>query len=561
MVGALGWILSARLLVEPIQPYGWSGAEYLEHLDRLRAVMAWRTIGPGHPLELIRAVDPGFPPGLHLVGGPFGAIFGHSAETVAWSGLLWLVPLGLAVGSVVVSLDPWSGPPRQAWVTRLAGITAAVLLPAVHAASTRYHYDLPLAALIWCAVAVQLRYQDERPLAGGAVAGLLLFAAGLVKWAALPLGAPALAACWLAPHRVVQTGAVRRRTSRRAAALGTAALVSGLLLAGFLSISSHSFSMMAGSTFGAADDATSVVIFDDGVVAGLRATVERVVEGLPPHPGRRLVDYGFHVVTAMLSPLLTVALVVCGVAWLGSGAPGLLMMTAAMAGQLAFLVLGVPPMDERFLLPALPWAAVLAVLGWRGFHSRSRTGAGAVLAGLALLIAWDVHHGEEGGWNQLVHVRESTTEFPHTQARGISLESSFNQLGWARRDEPGVDRRAQREEVWRTALACEPRDLLVDGTVIDARGTAIWWAYREQLATIEGIADPPHAVPLRGPDAMRVDPNWALVVTGRGALPAVAVLDGAWEVAARIPEPGGSDEVRLWRRVGRPLCTQAGGGD
>ena len=550
------------MLAEPIQQYGAGGAEYLEHLDRLRAVLAWRSIGPGHPLEFLRAIDPGFPPGLHLFGGPFGAIFGHSAQTVAWSGLLWLLPLALAVGSVVVSLDPWSGPPGQARVTRLAGMTAAVLIPAVHAASTRYHYDLPLSALVWCAAAVLLRLQDVRPVTGGAVAGLLLFGAGLVKWSALPLGAFLLAACWLAPHRVTRTGAVRLAVGRRLGALATAALVSGLLVLGFLSISSHSLSMMAGDTFGAAHSTpgAGALTFDDGLVAGAQEILGRVGDAVPPHPGERALDYGLHVVTSMLSPLLTVGLVVCAVAWLGSGAPGLLMAGAAVSAQLAFLVLAIPPMDERFLLPAIPWAAVVAVLGWRGFERRSRVGAGVVLVGIALFVAWDVHHGQPRLWNTLLHVRESTTEFPHTQARGISLESSFHQLGWARRDERSNGRLQQKEQAWDAVVACGPRDLLVDDAAIDARGTAIWWAYRRELALVHGAARPPRITRLRGPEALRVDPEHALVLTGPTELPRIRALDGRWEIAARIREPGGSDEVRLWRRVGSGLCGGSGAG-
>lgn len=555
-LAVLAGIVGARMLAEPIQPYGEHGAEYLEHLDRLRVVRAWWEIGLGAPGDLVRAWDQGFPFGLHLVGAPFGAVFGHSAKTVAWSGLLWLIPLALAVGSVVVSLDPWSGPAAEARVTRLAGIVGVLLLPAVHAAATRYHYDLPLTALIWVAAAVQLRWQDERPFRAGVAAGLLLFGAGLIKWGALPLGVPLLAACWLAPPRVTSKGTVRPRGNRRLVALVMAGLASGALLLGFLAVSDQSFSMMASGTFGEIGGAAEPepLRFDEGLSVGIADAISRVGEALPGSPGDRLVAYLVHVVIGMLSPLLSVALLVCFVAWIGAGGPGMLMAAVALAGQLGFLVLGVPPMDERFLLPSLPWAAVIAVLGWRGFARGSRGRAAVVLVALALFVAHDLHHGDDPPWAFHKVWRETDTEFPHAQGRGIMLSSSFNQLGWSRRDDTLPARTAEREAVWQAVVDCGARDVLVAPGVITDKGTSIWWEYRRVLAFVEEGGEPPIPVALADPDTARVDLAWTVVVTNRGPLPEAPALTGQWEIAARVPEPGGSSETLIWRRAGRPLC-------
>lgn len=548
-------ILYARLLAAPLSPYGEEGAEYLEHSDRLATVLAWRR-GLGEPLELLRAVDHAFPPGIHAVGAPFGAMFGHEAEVVSLVAPLFLLLLALGTGLVAGSFDPGGAEPARYRGTVAAGWIAGLLLPAAHAAATRYHYDLPMAALLWAALAAQVTLQDRRPLLGGLLSGGLLAAAAFTKWSALPLGVPLLTAGLLAPrHRARLAAAVpwRHRLLGFAATGG----VSAALVAGWLSVSMRSLLAMAGTFEGTDAESSAWPGFDGGVLDGALAILGAVGDAVPGQPGERLLTYGAHVVTAMVSPIGALYLLVIGALWLRAGARGGLFALVAVGGQVAFQVLGTPPMDERFLLAALPVAAVVTALVCRRRRGGPRLGQLGVALGL--LLAVDVHLAPEAPWNRPWILLRNDTEMPFTTARGISLASSFGQRGWVRRDEQRPPRRAQREQVWRALAACEPLTVAFGARVIGATGDAIWWQYRRRLAAVRGEHEP-RTVAEGNPDLQQVDPRWALVVTGESGVGLLEDLGGRWEAVERLPEPGGSSEVTLWRRVGSRVCADASDG-
>ena len=478
----------------------------------------------------------------------------HDAVSVTWTAPLWLLLLAAAVGSVVGSLDPKGARPDERRGAFVFGACATLLLPAAHAAALRYHYDLPMTALLWSAVALQLRFQDERPGLAGSVAGALLAFAAVVKWSALPLGVPLIFGAAIAPRR--RTSFARSRPLRyRVYTVAAAGLVSALLVAGFLAVSMESILSMAG-TFDEPGGAGSFLWsrFKGGVGEGLETIVSSVGAAVPAQPLDRLITYLVHVGTAMLSPVGVLLLGAACLPWLATGASGLSMAVVAVTLQLAFLVLGTPPMDERFLLPALPFAAVAAAGGLRAVEGRGRVGfLGVMLVG-ALFIAWDFHHGPEGWWNRPRMVRVSDTEMPHSQGRGFMLAGSFGARGWARRDEQRDSRLRQRAELWDAIMDCGPATVVHDSSaVIDMQGDNIWWQYRTLLAEVGGET-PPRTLNWRDPDVSRVDPSLTVAVTGMKAAPRVPGLEGPWVAARELPEPGGSGTVTIWTRPDARVC-------
>lgn len=547
-------LLGARLSEAPLSPYGEQGAEYLEHADRLHVVLATRHIGLDHPLRWLEEVDRAFPPGMHLVGAPLGAVFGHDASIVSWTAPAWLLLLALAVGSVVGSLDPKGTNPDERRASFAAGATAALLLPAAHAAAVRYHYDLPMTALLWSGVALQLRFQDRRPFLAGSLAGLLLAFAAFTKWSALPLGVPLLLAAAFAPRRR-ETFAKSRPLHYRALTVGAAGGVSALLVAGFLSVSMESLLSMAGTFEEPGGAGFSIWSrFDGGLIEGLTAILASVGESVPAEPQERLITYLVHVGTAMLSPLGVMLVAVMSLAWLGRGASGLSVAVVALIGQLGFLVLGTPPMDERFLLPSLPFVAIAVAGGWRSLPDRARPAVAGLLLLVAFFIAWDFHHGPEGWWNRPKVVRVSQTEMPQSQGRRFMLASSFGSRGWVRRDEQRLPRIRQRQELWDVMEACGPVVTVYETSgVVDALGDGIWWQYRGLLDRVhEG--DPPVILSWRDPDVGLSDPASTLLVTGTRAQPDLRGVPGPWEIARELPEPGGEGSVLLWTRPDGRLC-------
>ncbi len=547
-------LLGARLAAEPLSPYGEQGAEYLEHADRLKMVLATRQVGLSQPVAWLEEVDRAFPPGLHLVHAPLGAVFGHDAVSVTWTAPLWLLLLAAAVGSVVGSLDLKGARPDERRGAFVFGACAALLLPAAHAAALRYHYDLPMTALLWSSVALQLRFQDERPWLAGSVAGALLAFAAVVKWSALPLGVPLILGAAVAPRR--RTSFARSRPLHyRANTVVAAGLIAALLVGGFLAVSMESILSMAG-TFDEPGGAGSSLWsrFEGGLGEGLGTIVSAVGMAVPAQPLDRLATYLVHVGTAMLSPMGVLLLGAACLPWLATGASGLSMAVVAITLQLAFLVLGTPPMDERFLLPALPFAAVASAGGLRAVEGRGRVGFLGVLLAGALFIAWDFHHGSEGWWNRPRVVRVSDTEMPHSQGRRFMLASSFGARGWVRRDEQRDPRLRHRAELWDAIVACGPATVVHDSSaVIDIQGDGIWWQYPTRLAEVGG-GTPPLTLSWRDPDVSLADPAWTVVVTGTKAAPRVPGLEGPWMAARELPEPGGSGTVTLWTRPDARVC-------
>jgi hypothetical protein len=156
-----------RVHRQPLQPYGSNAAEYIEHAVRLE--VADIAAAGGSPAAVLFAADDAVlthPPGLHLLTLPAQRLLGREAEAIVWTGLGWHLLLALALGLCAAALGPGVGAePHDGLRTRrfAAGLTTGLLFPAGLAASTRYHYDLPMTALLWCGVAALLLGRDRAP--------------------------------------------------------------------------------------------------------------------------------------------------------------------------------------------------------------------------------------------------------------------------------------------------------------------------------------------------------------------------------------------------------------
>ena len=178
IVGLVATMMGVRLWQHPMEAYGDSAAQYIEHLARVRMLERIQSGLSGGPLEQLVALDGLYPPGLHLVEVAFGGLFGHGATEVLWLGFGWWLVLAMAVGVLGARLAP--DVPKA----KTACFLAMILVPATQAAALRSYYDLPMTALLWSALAVLVGSSAWR----GVWAGLVLVGAVLIKWTALPFG-------------------------------------------------------------------------------------------------------------------------------------------------------------------------------------------------------------------------------------------------------------------------------------------------------------------------------------------------------------------------------------
>lgn len=349
-------VLELRIARQPIQPYGDAAAAWIEHAVRLELIEDLRADPPANPWGLlVRSDGESHPPLLHLAHAGLGAITGHDPAIQARFAPLWLVLLAVSMALVGRAL----GDGRAA----VGAFVGTLLLPALHGSATRVHYDLPMTALLWGAVAVLVTGIRTRAWLVAPLAGLLLFAAALTKWTAVPFGGLMLLGVLATP-----VGSLRSRI--------------GLVLAA---------GAVAAAGIGAYLDATTAS-FQGGQLAVGAAGI-----GALPWYGARLV-------VAVLSPLAALALARLAISWWRAGRPGAGLVGITVIGQVAFLLAMVSVRDERFLLTLAPALVLLGALGWaRTSDRRLDVALLAVLAGLAV----DLHLGpgmltgdsvEQRGW-------------------------------------------------------------------------------------------------------------------------------------------------------------------
>ena len=463
MVGALvaaAALFALRVGKQPLQPYGSNAAEYIEHAVRLEvAAVAQRA--DSLPALLFAADEAVLthPPGLHLVTLPAHALLGRSAEAIVWTGFGWHLLLALALGACAFGLTR-----RRRAVA--AALCAGLLFPAGLAAATRYHYDLPMTALIWSAAGLLLLARDRFPLRAGAAAGLLLAAATLVKWTALPLGAiVALAALW--PED-------RARVSARLRAGSCLSLAWAAPVLAFLHLSLSSF--QAGVMAVEGEPAQG----DVGPLAVPLAFAGRIVRSLVDADPGSLLWYPAALVVALFSPLLVgVSLPLLRAWWRGGEARALVLI--AVLGQCAVLALGLSVLDERFALTAAPALLLAAALG----AARLPTGSPwpVLVLAVAALVGAEFHGSTAGPWNRVQRVGMGPVA-PALSLRGPWLGDSFEGRGWSSAATTPSSAPEQRAATWAAIRRCGVEQLgYVDG--LSDQGDTWWLRYEARLHDVD----------------------------------------------------------------------------
>ncbi len=465
-----------------LQPYGVEGAHYIEHAERLTVLGAWSRLGEPGSGGLVDELDGLFPPLMHLATIVLSPVVGHDAESVATTGVLWLFGLAAAVGATT-----WLVTRSRLAAGATAGAT--LLLPAGHAFASRYYYDLPMTALLWLLVPVALATWDRRPWLGGLLVGLLWLAANLLKWSSIPFGGFMLAAAACTP---VLTGEGERllRPLRR---LGAFALAGVVAAAGSLA-----WVLAAGpeSSLGTMADVMWSDLGQRSVGSGgLGAMIGGAWTWVTEHGAllgsrwqpSKLAWYGVQAVTTVLSPLFAVPVLALAVFGAVRRPRLLTMVGILLGGQLLFLLLWIPVIDDRFLLTSLPALLVLAGVGFGDLPRGWWWPAGVAVAACGLWVAaefhlsfpplpstaWEASPGD--GWDA-----------PPLRGWGIALGDSVEQRGWSRARTTPDDRREVKDEVWEAVASRRPRVVLIPDAPVEAApaGEIYWLDYRSMLASM-----------------------------------------------------------------------------
>lgn len=524
-------MVGMRILRDGIQPYGSDGAEYIEHAARLAVrehVLRGEVL---NPWRLLTTSDGSFPPLLHLMTLPL-----ESATAAAATGLVWMGLLAVAVGVVAARI----GGRVDVGAAAAAG---TLLVPAVHGMASRYYYDLPMIALLWCAAAVLVTGVDRHPVRTGIGAGVLVWAAAITKWAAVPFGPPLLLGALLLGWTGGEAGARGRRNRLLAGSICLG--VSVALCLGFLAGRSgdNSFAKMGRVAFAEGSPAQWESSVDaPGAVESMLASVSSSVTQL------QVEDWAFYPVslaTSVFSPgglLLVLALMVV---WLRTGAPGAVLVGLTLAGHAAFLLGVMPVLDDRFVVVGAPALVVAAALGWATLAPGPRKAVGAGAVAWGLVVAADFHFGSEEVWNtDLPVLVVDRDDFPPTHARGLGAASSTEQRGWARADRQTERRQGLRTDLWVAVEACgatgwglEPEQPLVtDGGDLEwARYESIRAGNRPRVGVVCGAQGRwEHDVPLD------------LVAVRAGQALPLCLERGRWRRTVALPATDGGPGIDLW---------------
>ncbi|MCP4870168.1 MAG: hypothetical protein GY898_15795 [Proteobacteria bacterium] len=528
-------VVGLRVLRDGVQPYGSDGAEYIEHAARLAVrehVLRGEVL---NPWRLLTTSDGSFPPLLHLVTLPL-----ESATAAAMTGIGWMLLLAAAVGVVAA---------RIGGRVELGAVAAAatLLVPAVHGMAARYYYDLPMIALLWCAVAVLAVGAESRPVRAGVGAGLLFWAAAITKWAALPFGPPMLLGALAVGMGAGHSGSEDHKKRILAGLL--CASVAALLCLGFLAGRSgdNSFAKMGRVAFaegspsdweGAGDAPGAVESMIGGVLSRVR---ELQVEDWAFYPIR--------LATSVFSPGGVLLVLVLVVIWLRTGARGAPLVGLTLAGHAAFLLGVMPVLDDRFVVVVAPALVIAAVLGWATLAPGPRRAVAAGAMVLGLTVALDFHFGPPAPWNTEVEVLVvDRDDFPPTHARGLGAASSTEQRGWARADRQADRREALRADLWAAVSACGASGLglQAERALLREQGDLEWARYESLRSDNQ-----PRVGVVCGPDGW-----WEHEVT----LDLVAVQAGAglpscldprpWQRVQRLEAADGGPGVDLWATAG-----------
>ncbi len=520
-------VVVLRFRYSGLQNYG-MGAQYIEHAARLSVLMEWRAQPEFQPFEFLVGADTGYPPLLHVLTLLGGAVFGSGLGAVNALGTGWILLLGIGVG---VCAGHWA---RSRRCGSLAA-SVAMLLPAVPAVATHYYYDLPMAAMLWLAMACLLSLRTAHPVLASVSAGLAWTAAALLKWSALPFGLVAALAV--------------TRSRREIPATLVSLLFAGVLLLAFVAQADGSITSLAGGLLPPEDiEKPSRLWLFSALPEPFASAFSRPLRQLGLLTPGFLAFYPLTLVTSILSP--AAALVVLPLSVLGLiRVPSLRWPSLVLlGGGTAFCALWIHVQDERLLLSLVPVLGATTAAGLLTLRARRVRRPLLLLVFLVLAtVSLDFHFGSPSPLNTARELLFVPYRGVHVVARGLGLATSESGIGWRRRDEQLDDRAAYREVVWRH-LAAE--GVASVGTVPHAPlfgpdGDEPWLEYRSRYAVLFEDASPLRFVQAvsgeSSPELLlvrAVDSGWA-------NLPPDAA-PGEWRRPTRIPAADGGVEIEFW---------------
>ena len=126
-----------------------------------------------------------------------------------------------------------------------------------------------------------------------------------------------------------------------------------------------------------------------------------------------------------------------------------------MAGQGAFLLLRIPPTDERFVLTMAPALALTAALGWGKLSTATRIPISVVFIALSFAVAADFHLAPRDADSG---PKRAIGEEGLNDLMLWGLNDSSDQRGWARYDQQRDNRDlahwSARRELVATSIGC-----------------------------------------------------------------------------------------------------------
>lgn len=349
VAGALFTGLHLRALdAVPLAQFGQVGAEFIPHVQRQLAADLLAERGPVallHPFELLRALDGHYGGLLHVIAAGWAQLGPDPAAgeaAFAHASHLMLPFLWILVGTTALLARSLGG-------SLTAGIWL-LLFPGVFAAARHYYYDVPMTTCVvvaaWCLLGRPGAPGMGRSLGAGVASATAL----LFKWAA----APYLAPIWgWAALRAVATG----RRPMATLALGAALTVA--LIAPLATVPGGSFAFQLGLADG--DPLPADRAFR---MAPLLTSLSR--DGLGP----------------LLTPLVVLAALYT-VSSIRTHRATSLGVLATAAAPLCILAAAEVTFNGRYLLPILPWLALLPALALPPlFEAAPRLGAAVLTLSL-----------------------------------------------------------------------------------------------------------------------------------------------------------------------------------
>jgi hypothetical protein len=288
----------------------------------------------------------------------------------------------------------------------------------------------------------------------------------------------------------------------------------------------------------------------------------------------RLLFYPRWLMRSIFSPLLAVALALLALVWVVSSRTGLALLSCTVLGQWVFLLVAVPPLDERFIISLSPALVIAAAIGFSHLPLRAHAAIQTLLLATTLIVAFDFHF-----LNGPAPTEEDASQ--ETTRKQIGLQSASYADGAWKRGEDERDRirsgqiyswwesRAFYEDIWQTVVRCRATTVLVASTE-SAIDNSDWWNYRTSLAKVSSKRkhnDKPAVIVIRGVDA--AEGNYlaaALKPSGLAdlalSLPSdapegetpVGIAPGTMEIVESLAAGPNTPAVNIWLPRGADPC-------